>query len=70
MAGYGHSKITRERTYYLYCIGLAVSRKSNDDGKKYFIPVFYTNTFISDNCFNGKKILSSSVLGQEITNTL
>jgi len=23
--------------------------------KKYFIPVFYTNTFISDNCYNGKK---------------
>jgi len=32
--------------------------------KKYFIPVFYTNTFISDNCYNGKKILSSSVLGR------
>jgi len=54
--------------FYHFTLTLKVTNESgcnvvlND--KKYFIPVFYTNTFISDYCYNDKKILSSGVLGR------
>jgi len=62
LAGCGHSKIARVRAYYLYCTWLPVltslyvwlSRNTEWTVTKYRVT---RNTFISNNCYNGKNTL-------------
>jgi len=65
LAGCGHSEIARVRAYYLYCMCLApLTSVQMLTVTKIWLSRSTERPVLSDNCYNGKEILYSGVLGR------